>query len=69
MQGWAFGPHVCDAWLTLDYVASNTSGNVQTLIFFTTKRKNLLNFVLSHELADHMHRPLPVGHVSGKIPQ
>jgi len=28
MQGWSFGPYVCDAWLTLDYVASNTSGIV-----------------------------------------
>ena len=25
MRGWAFGPVLCDAWLTLDYVASNTS--------------------------------------------
>jgi hypothetical protein len=28
MQVWSFGPYVCDAWLTLDYVASNTSGIV-----------------------------------------
>merc|ERR1712110_105926 len=25
MRGWYFGKFLCDAWLTLDYVASNTS--------------------------------------------
>ncbi|CAG5113751.1 Oidioi.mRNA.OKI2018_I69.chr2.g7841.t1.cds [Oikopleura dioica] len=64
MQGWSFGPHVCDAWLTLDYVASNTSGTVPTLIFSIEKGKYKLNFAPSDEFADHLHRPLPVGHVS-----
>lgn len=50
MRGWDFGPVLCDAWLTLDYVASNTSVmNLLIISIGKVERKNtvLTNVILS----------------------
>ena len=33
-NSWIFGPTICDAWLTIDYVASNTSVLTLVIICF-----------------------------------
>ena len=65
MRGWYFGAFLCDAWLTLDYVASNTSVmnlliicidrylSVSYPVKYRNKRKGILqNFSRSQYLTD-----------------